>query len=217
MRDPSRDDQQRRVPRSAVSAAIAFLVVDAVAVAACLSGLFTSSSYRPFVEIENTYRCLMAAELFFVAFLWPLWGRSGAVSVPVLGLLLAVSVPLVVISAYVADVTGAVLVRTHLLLIAVSAAAVAATRLIGRTRPEHIQYYYAIAAVLCGGLPLLQFLLLDLTGKGAPWLSFFSPFWAMELAQRDTADAARTYWAPTVLVFAGLAALMGALAKRRKA
>ena len=207
-------DQQQsppRTPRGVVTVCVAFVAVNAAAVAVCVAGALSVGDYRAFTEIENTYRCLMAAELFFVIFLWPLLGaRHGAVTVPVLAALMAVSIPLVIIAAQVSNVPVYAVVLTHLLLLAVAAACVSACKLTGRKGERHWRYYYLGAAAIAGGLPLLQFLLLDLLGGGLRWLSCISPFWAMELAQQ--AGAPRALWAVAALVFAAIAVAGHALA-----
>ena len=195
------------VSGNVVTVCAVFLAVCASAVAACVGGVASSEGYSSFVEIENTYRLLMAAELFFVMFLWPLSGaKRGAMSVPVLSALLVTSAPLVLIAAWVSNVPGYTIVLTHLLLLAVAAACVGTCKLIARRGERYWRHYYLWAAVLAGGLPLMQFLMLDLAGKGLRWLSCIAPFWAMELAQQPGQDGSRLLWALAVLIFAGIAA-----------
>ncbi|HUW35090.1 MAG TPA: hypothetical protein VM223_26060 [Planctomycetota bacterium] len=206
-------------PEALVKVCIVFLAVCAAAVAACLTGAFSSEGYRAFPEIENTYRLLMAAELFFLLFLWPLYcGTPGAVSAPALGTLLVVSVPLVLIAARVSNVPAYMVARTHLLLLTVAAASAAACKLILRVGPRSRRWYYPLAAGLAGGLPLVQFVLLDISGgAGARWLSCASPFWAMELALLPPGEVPRAYWPGALLVFAGVAAVLRITAERGRA
>ena len=204
-------DPQHDAPRASGNAATVyavFLAVCAAAVVACVWGVASVKSYRSFLEIENTYRFLMAAELFFIMFLWPLVGaRRGAVSVPILAMLVVISVPLVLIAAWVSNVPAYTIVLTHLLLLAVAAACVGVCKMIGRRGESYWRHYYLWAAALAGGLPLVQFLMLDLTGKGLRWLSCISPFWAMELAQQPGLEGSRLFWALPVLIFAAIAAV----------
>jgi len=186
---------------------VVFLAINAAVVALCVSGALSSRSYRSFAEIENTYRCLMAGELFFIIFLWPLVGaQRGAISVPALAALLVVSAPLVIAAAWVANVPVYAILLTHLLLLSVAAACVSTCRLIIRKGGRHWRHYYLGAAALAGGVPLAQFLLLDLTGAGLRWLSCVAPFWAMELAQQTGPDASRLLWTLSVVFFAAVAA-----------
>jgi len=201
-------------PEVLVRVCILFLAVCAAAVAACLTGIFSSQEYRAFPEIENTYRLLMAAEVFFLVFLWPLYcGTPGAVSAPALGTLLAVSVPLVLIAARVSNVPLYMVARTHLLLLAIAAASAAGCKLILRIGPHARRWYYPIAAGLAGGLPMVQFIMLDMTGGGARWLSCASPLWAMELALLPPGDVPRAYWPGALLLFAAMAAVLRLLAE----
>jgi len=193
--------------RNLVTVCIAFLAVNAAAVAVCVAGALSVEGYRSFAEIENTYRCLMAGELFFIIFLWPLLGaRYGAVSVPALALLIVISIPLVLVASWAANAPAYILLLTHLLLLSVSAAVVSVCRLIGRKGVSYWRYYYLAAAAMSGGVPLVHFLLLDLTGKGLRWLSCVAPFWAMELARQTGPDASRLLWTISVLFFAAVAA-----------
>ena len=207
----------RFTPEVVVKMGIVFLAVNAAAIAVCVAGAFSSEGYRAFTEIENTYRCLMAGELFFVLFLWPLYcRRPGAASVPALGVLLVVSVPLVLVAAYVSNVPGFMVARTQLLLLAAAGACMAACRLIGRAGGTAWRWYYPVAAALAGGLPMVQFIMQDVAGGGAGWLSCASPFWAMELALRPPDSVPRFYWPATLLFFAILAAALTAIHSRRR-
>lgn len=197
-----------RVSGNVATVCAVFLAVCAAAVAGCVWGVASAKSYRSFLEIENTYRFLMATELFFIMFLWPLVGaRSGAVSVPVLAILVVISVPLVLIAAWVSNVQAYTIVLTHLLLLAVAAACVGACKMVARRGECYWRHYYLWAAALAGGLPLVQFLMLDLTGKGLRGLSCISPFWAMELTQQPGLESSRLLWALSVLIFAAIAAV----------
>jgi len=208
--------QSGLTPEALVKVCIVFLAVCAAAVAACLTGVFSSEGYRAFPEIENTYRLLMAAELFFLVFLWPLYcGTPGAVSAPALGTLLVVSVPLVLIAARVSNVPVYMVARTHLLLLAIAAASAAGCKLMLRIGPRARRWYYPIAAGLAGGLPMVQFVLLDMTGGGARWMSCASPFWAMELAILPPGEVPRAYWPGALLVFAAMAAVLRLTAEAR--
>ena len=199
-------NKARRTPGGVVIVCVAFLMVNAVVVAVCVWGGLSVEGYRSLAEIENTYRFVMAGELFFIMFLWPFLGaRRGAVSVPVLAALIVISVPLVLVAAWVADVPVYTVLLTHLLLLSVSAAVVSVCRLVGRKGVSYWRYYYLAAVAIAGGVPLVQFLLLDLTGKGLRWLSCIAPFWAMELAQQTSPDASRLLWTVSVLFFAAIA------------
>jgi hypothetical protein len=189
-------------PGDIVTAAIVFLAVNALAITVCAAGALSTSDYRAFPQMENIYRCLMGSELFFVMFVWPL---LGAVSVPALAVLVVISVPLVVIAAWASNVPAYTVVLTQLLLLSVAAACISASKLIARMGPTLWRHYYLAAAALAGGVPLVQFLMLDLTGRGLRWLSCVSPFWAMELVQQTEAEVSRLYWAATVFFFAVLA------------
>jgi len=209
-------DSPRRTPETLVTVCIVFLAASAAAIAVCVSGAFSSESYRAFAEIENTYRCLMGGELFFVIFLWPLFcGRAKAVSVASLAILLVISVPLVIVAASVSNVPVFMIARTQMLLLAVAAACISACKVIGSRGDSAGRCYYLAASLLAGGLPLFQFILLDLTGQGLRWLSCASPFWAMELAQEPPSDVPRLYWPVALLFFAAVAAALSAAARRR--
>jgi len=204
-------------PQQMAAAGIAFLAVCAAAVAACVAGVFSSENYRAFTEIENTYRGLIAAELFFVIFVWPLFSRrAGATGAPALAMLLVLSVPLVLIAVSVSNVSAAQVLRTQSLLFAVGAAAVAACKLMRRAGEQPGRFYYLAAAALAGALPLAQFVLLDVAGRGLQWLSCFSPFWAMELAMRSEPEVPRAYWPLSLCFFAAVTIGLEAAARRRK-
>ena len=217
MQHPQEQPEPARfTPEVVVKMGIVFLAVNAVAIAVCVAGAFSSESYSAFTEIENTYRCLMAAELFFVLFLWPLYCRKpGAASVPAVGALLVISAPLVLVAAYVSNVPAFMVARSQLVLLAVASAVMAAWRLIGREGGTAWRWYYPAVATVAGGLPLVQFVIQDVAGGGADWLSCASPFWAMELALRSPDTVPRLYWPATLLFFAAIAAVLSAVRARR--
>jgi len=207
--DAGNDEEIRRRLRGIAAVCTAFLMVAGAAVAVCVSDAFSTRHYRPFPQIGNTYRCLMAAELFFVIFLWPMAGaRRGAVNVPALAGLVVVSAPLVAVAAYVSNVQAYSIALTHLLLLAVAAASISGCSLAGRAGGRAWRWYYFAAVFLSGGIPLLHFLTINLTGVRLPWVSCISPFWAMELVQQTAAASAKLYWAITVLIFTTSAAVM---------
>lgn len=195
---------------------IIFVGVNAVAIALCVAGALSTERYRSFPDLTDTYRCLMASELAFVMFLWPLLGgKRSTLNVPVLAVLAMISAPLVVIAATVSNTGADAVLRSHLLLFSIAAAVIASWQLL-QARAAGARWYFLAAAALSGGLPLLQFLTLDLAGARLRWLAVVSPFWAMELAQQSLNDVPRSYWAVSVLVPAGVAAVMTALKNRRK-
>jgi len=206
-----------RSPEQLVLISIIFLGVNAVAIALCVAGALSTERYRSFPDLADTYRCLMASELAFVLFLWPvLGGKRSMLNVPVLAVLAVISAPLVLIAASVANTGADAVLRSHLLLFSIAAAVIATWQLLRASRAAAARWYFLVVAALSGGLPLLQFLTLDLAGAQLRWLAVISPFWAMELAQRSLNDVPRSYWAVSVLVPAGVAAVMTALKNRRK-
>jgi len=203
------DDEIRRRLRGIVSVCTLFLAVSGLTVAACVSDVFSSPDYRSLLSISQTYRCLMAAEVFFVVFLWPAAGAGrGALSVPVLAALVVISAPLVAVAAYVSNTPAYTIALTHLLLLAIATASVSGAALAERTPSRPWRWYYLAAVFTAGAIPLAHFLMLNLTGVQLPWLGCISPFWAMELTLQSAATASKLYWAVSVLIFTGSAAVM---------
>ena len=132
---------------------------------------FSTPHYRAFIRIANTYRCLAAVEVFFVVFLWPLLARRpGAVGTAALALMAVASLPLVLVAARVSGTPMSEVGRSQAVLLMIAAASVASVGLVLRIGPSASPYYYPIAAMLSGGLPLAGFVIRDVSGRTAVWL-----------------------------------------------
>jgi len=183
------------VPRIYVG--IAFLGVSGAALLICLTELLSFRGYHSFAVPDNAFRCLMAAELLFLVFIWPqfAFGRGPGSDVLLLAVL---SLPLVVAAVAVADTPVPAVLRGHALLVCVAIAVAECVR----RDSSRARWYYLVAACACGVLPLMRYMVYDLLDVKLAWLVHCSPFEAM-----DRAVIAGGQWPlPTMIALAALAA-----------
>lgn len=170
----------------------------------CLTEALSRPDYHSFVNIDNAFRCLAGAELFFFVFLWPqfAFGRAASRLWLEVVLLWGLSVPLVLTAASVADAGWGSLARSQALL----ACAVLVVIAFARLGVERARWYYLGATLLCGALPLMWYLVYDVLDVKLSWLAYASPFWAMDLA----AVPGGAWPLPTMIGLAGLSAALWA-------
>ena len=192
---------ERHAIREALPAAV-FLAVSGGAVLLCLAEAFSVRGYRGFPSPVTAFRCLMAAELFFVLFLWPGWlFGQGEASRGWAGpaLCAIVSLPVLVAAVAAADVPIGTVARGYALLMCAAMAVAGVAH--GRVAPR---WYYLCATGLCGGLPLAWFVARDVLAADLAWIAALCPFWAMD----NAAEIGGAWPLPAMI---GLAAVAAAL------
>lgn len=187
-----------------VAAAVVWLVVCGGVACAAIVGLLSVKRLASPVEIENTYGALVAAQAFFLVFLWPLFERApldrespargvSGLLVRLVGLLV-LAVPLVLIAVRTGDVSTAGVLWSQAFLLLVGVSAGAACRL-----PGAGVWYYPAAFLVAGVVPLLGYLLREEGGLSTEWAAVTSPLWAAG----SLAAGGRVLW--RMLVYGALA------------
>lgn len=113
--------------------------------------------------------------------------------------ILVLFLPLTLLTLYFSRVESGLLLQANLLLFGPPLLFVAV-----RNSGHHI--YYFILMLVCGALPVLYYLLLELAGKSIGWLIMINPFWL--LWQMDSPEVFRPAWLIQLLVLILVALLM---------
>ena len=169
---------------------------------------------------------LLAAQAAFLLIFWPLlaglrqgrpWASHAAATVGEYLLWLAVSAPLYLVAAWLADATAADVVRGVLYLSAVAAGAWGLTSWVHAERPVMTPAAVLLALLAAAGAPVACYLLIELTdaAQSVAWLRHAAP---LTCAFTNAAPRVETWhpqplWAwglwPAVGLLAACAALLG--------
>jgi len=159
----------------AIGELIAWLAVCGFALAGAFLGLLSSTRHKSFFDIENSYRSLVMAQVFFIYFLWPLFESKKQLYgslIRLLGLVVA-AVPLVVIALMTQEVSRLSVVLSQLFILVLGVSVAAALRL-----PRARAWYYPAALLVAAGVPFIAYLLYEQSGASTTWAAVISPFWA---------------------------------------
>ncbi len=191
-------------------AAVLWLAVCAAALSLALLGLLSVPHERSPVEIENSCTALVAGQVFFILFLWPLFERraqGGPVTVQLawavvrLVALLTLSAPFILIALQTSAAGAGAVIRSQCLFVVLGVAVAAAVRL-----PRAGSWYYPAMFVLSGVVPFAAYLLRETARVSTGWAGAVSPFWASGVV------SAGGQWGGPLIIFAALAAVsVGAL------
>lgn len=164
------------------AAAVLWLAVCAAAVTIAVLGVLSVERLRSPVEIENSYVALVAAEAFFLVFLWPFFERRTAggnfsevltgAGARLIGLLL-LATPLVILATRLCETSTPTLVRSQAMIFLIGVAVASTVRL-----PGAGLWYMPAAFLLSAGVPFIGYLLREECGIPTAWAAVVSPLWA---------------------------------------
>lgn len=165
-----------REPIAATGALITWLILCGAAVCAAFMGTLSSARYKSFFEIENSYRALVMAQVFFIIFLLPFFERKnnalpGSI-VRLLGLML-VAIPLVAITRLTQELVLANAVLSQLLVFVFGISVAAVMRL-----PNAKTWYYPAIFLIAVAGPFVAYMLYEQGRVSTEWAAIVTPFWA---------------------------------------
>lgn len=206
--------------RTALKAVLLWVILDTAVVSLCLRRDLSGAGSVLILGVQNAFLCLMAAELAFVLFVWPLCHRTEPMA-PVSGLLyelcllLLLSAPIVILARRISDTPVLAAVAAHVLLLFV-AAPVLSLHALGKALGRRWLHHYYFAALLLSGLPpLLYYLRLELQDTPSPRFAVLSPFWAMYLCCRDSTGSAGQPAAVLAILLGAISLGLLLIARRR--
>ncbi len=186
--------------RRYAAAVVAWLATCCAAVCVAMLGALSVGDLTSANEIETSFIALVVGQALFVVFVWPLFERRVADD-GLLGLaarllaLLALSLPLVLLTLRTAEVRIASVVWSQVLIFLMGLASGVAVRL-----PRSLSWYMPSAFLLSAVVPLAAYMLIEASGVAVGWAVGISPLWAAGAVASGAALLV------PLLVFAGLGA-----------
>lgn len=185
------------------AAVVAWLATCCAAVSVALLGLLSVEGLTSAVEIGNSFIALVVGQALFMVFVWPLFERrvadDGENGLPGLAVrllaLLALSLPLVLLTLRTAEVRVGSIMWSQVLVFVMGLASGAAVRL-----PRSVSWYMPSAFLLTAVVPLAAYMLIEEGGVSTGWAVGISPLWAAGAVASGAALLV------PLLVFAGLGA-----------
>ena len=198
--------QDKPIVRRYGAAAVAWLATCCAAVCVSMLGTLSIGDSISSAEIETSFIALVVGQALFMVFVWPLFERrvanDGENDLPGLGArllaLLALSLPLVLLTLRTAEVRAGSVVWSQVLIFVMGLASGVAVRL-----PRSVSWYMPSAFLLSAVVPLAAYLLVEEGGVSAGWAVGVSPLWAAGAVASGAALLV------PLLVFAGLGAAAG--------
>ena len=195
--------QHKLIIRRTGAAVVAWLGTCCTAVCVSILGALSVDGSISAVEIETSFVTLVVGQALFVVFVWPLFelrvASDGKNDLPGLAgrllALLALSLPLVLLTLRTAEVRAWPVVWSQVLIFVMGLASGVAVRL-----PRSVSWYMPSAFCLSAVVPLAAYMLIEEGGVSVRWAIGISPLWAAGAVASGAALLA------PLLVFAGLGA-----------